>query len=94
MYFVYVIESLKDKSFYIGKTSDLDNRLAWHNSEELNQGVTKRKIPWKYFYTLEVDNSKIAGKIESHIKKMKNRKYILNLERYPEIAQKLIERYS
>ncbi len=94
MYFVYVIESLKDGSFYIGKTSDLDKRLLWHNSRELNIGTTRNKMPWRYFYTLELSNSHAARKIENHIKRMKSREYILNLAKYPEIGQKLIEKYS
>jgi len=85
---------LKDQSFYVGKTSDLEERLKWHNNERLNVGVSKRKILWEYFFTLEVGNSKIAGKIENHIKRMKSRKYILNLLKYPEIGYKLIEKYS
>ena len=94
MYFVYVIQSLKDGSFYIGKTSDLKSRLIFHKDIKLNEGVTKRKIPWQYFFTLPVDNALIAGKIEKHIKKMKSRRYIINLVKYPEMAEMLIKRYS
>ncbi len=36
----------------------------------------------------------MAGKIENHIKKMKSKKYIKDLKKYPEIAQKLIKKYS
>jgi putative endonuclease len=32
--------------------------------------------------------------IEQHIKKMKSKVYIQNLKRYPEILQKLINKYS
>jgi len=94
MCFVYIIESLKDGSFYVGRTADLKERLNWHNSEELNQGITKRKMPWKYFFTLEVENTRISGKIENHIKRMKSRNYIRNLVKYPEISEGLIEKYS
>ena len=54
MYYVYVIESELDGSFYIGKTSDLKSRLEFHNSVELNKGITKRKIPWDYYFFMEV----------------------------------------
>jgi putative endonuclease len=94
MCFVYIIESLKDGSFYIGRTADLKERLNWHNSEELNQGITKRKMPWNYFFTLEVENTRISDKIENHIKRMKSREYIRNLAKYPEISERLIEKYS
>ena len=94
MFYVYVIQSKIDYSFYIGKTSNLEDRLHYHNTPELNVGITKRKIPWDYFFVLEVDNSKVAGKIEIHIKKMKSKKYIQDLKKYREIAQKLLKKYS
>ena len=94
MYFVYVIQSLKDKSFYIGRTSDLKARLILHNEIELNKGVTRKKIPWQYFFTLSVNNALIAGRIENYIKKMKSRQYIMNLVKYPEMGETLIKRFS
>ncbi len=94
MYYVYAIQSKLDQSFYIGKTSNLEDRLHYHNTPELNVGITKRKIPWDYFFILEVGNLKLAGKIENHLKKMKSKKYIKDLKKYPEIAQKLIKKYS
>ncbi|WP_422082407.1 GIY-YIG nuclease family protein [Ulvibacterium sp.] len=93
-HYVYVIQSLKDDSYYIGRTSNLKKRLKFHNSVELNTGITRLRKPWGYFYTLEVETSSLADKIEKHIKKMKSRKYILNLKKYPEISRKLIEKYS
>ncbi|QBA63131.1 GIY-YIG nuclease family protein [Muriicola soli] len=94
MYYVYVIQSGLDDSFYIGKTSNLEERLLFHNTPELNKGITKRKIPWKYFFILEIGDLRLAGKIENHIKRMKSRKYIQDLKKYPEITQKLIKKYS
>ncbi|UWX55237.1 GIY-YIG nuclease family protein [Maribacter litopenaei] len=94
MYFVYVIRSIKDGTFYIGKTANLESRLAFHNDIERNIGFTKGKIPWEYFFTLAVADSLVAGKIENHIKKMKSRRYLINLAKYPEIGQKLITKFS
>jgi putative endonuclease len=94
MYYVYIIQSKVDGSFYIGRTSDLTLRLVYHNSPILNKGVTHRKIPWRYFYVLEVNNSAVAAQIERHIKKMKSVRYIRNLVKYPELGEKLIKKYS
>ena len=47
-YFVYIIESKKDSSFYIGYTSDLVKRLENHNSGLST--YTSKKIPWKIVY--------------------------------------------
>ncbi len=43
---------------------------------------------------MEVPNARIAGAIENHIKRMKSRRYIENLIKYPEIGKKLLEKYS
>ncbi|WP_424370145.1 GIY-YIG nuclease family protein [Muriicola sp.] len=60
MYYVYVIQSKLDQSFYIGRTSSLEERLHCHNTPELNVGITRRKIPWEYFFVLEVGSSMLA----------------------------------
>ena len=94
MHYVYVIQSLLDKSFYVGRTSNLERRLEFHNSSRMNIGDMRKRIPWKYYFVLEVDNPGIASKIERHIKRMKSRIYIYNLVKYPEIGEQLIKKYS
>jgi putative endonuclease len=94
MPFVYIIKSMKTESFYIGKTYELEQRLLYHNTAELNKGASKQGIPWQYYFTLEVPTYALAGKLEMHIKGMKSREYCMNLVKYPEISQKLIEKYS
>lgn len=94
MNYVYIIQSKLDKSFYIGKTSNLEKRLIFHNSIELNVGITRRKIPWEYYHILEMEDALTAARIERHIKRMKSRKYIENLKKYPEMTEKLLKKYS
>ena len=94
MHYVYVIQSSQDFSYYVGHTSDLTARLKYHNSIGKNIGVTRRKIPWSYFFVLEVENRTIAEKIEKHIKRMKSREYLKNLAKYPEMGEKLVKKYS
>lgn len=48
VYFVYVLESTKDNSWYIGQTSDLKDRLKKHNSKQVLS--TKSKSPYKLIY--------------------------------------------
>ncbi len=48
VYYVYILQSLKDKSLYVGYSSDLKKRLKKHN---LGRAVsTKDKIPLKIIY--------------------------------------------
>ena len=46
---VYILQSEKDNSFYIGFTSDLNQRLSYHNSGKSR--YTSKKMPWKVVYT-------------------------------------------
>jgi putative endonuclease len=66
MYFVYVIQSEKDGSTYIGYTEDLVRRIKEHN-----QGKTKsikHKIPYKLIHTEEFDSKTEARKRELKLK--------------------------
>ncbi len=48
-FYVYVLESMRYKNeIYIGFTSDLKERLVWHN-KGLNSS-TKRYMPWRLIY--------------------------------------------
>ena len=51
MYYVYILESEQDGSFYIGYSSDVQRRLVKHNTSE--RGYTSQKQPWKIVYTEE-----------------------------------------
>jgi putative endonuclease len=90
---VYVLFSKKSNSYYIGETSDLTNRLKWHNTGEFKKAHTKIADDWEIFFVINCTNSIQARKIEKHIKAMKSKIYLENLDRYPEISQKLLEKY-
>lgn len=59
MFYVYVLESINDDHWYIGKTSDLKRRLKEHN-QKLNLS-TKRYVPWKLIYYEACLNEKDAS---------------------------------
>lgn len=61
-YFVYILVSAKDQSFYIGQTQNLYKRLESHN-KGYNKS-TKSKIPWKILHTWEVCSRSQAMKLE------------------------------
>ncbi len=48
MYCVYLLQSLKSKSLYVGCTSDLKKRLLIHNQGKSYH--TKKHMPWKLIY--------------------------------------------
>ena len=67
MYTVYVLESLKDHSRYVGSTSvDIKQRLEWHNLG--SNRSTKNKRPLKLVYFEEFEDKTIALSREKFFK--------------------------
>jgi putative endonuclease len=73
-YWVYVLRSLKNDSYYIGYASDLERRLKQHNDGLVK--ATKYKRPFEIIYTEQFDSGTEARKREFLLKSKKSRKYI------------------
>ena len=71
MHFLYILESLKDGSYYVGSCNDIDARLGRHNNGYVKS--TKSFIPWRLVYTEKYDTLSLARKRESQIKSWKSR---------------------
>ena len=82
--------------YYIGSTkNDPSERLKLHLNKTFgSKKFTAKASDWKLFYVIECPDFSIAINIESHIKRMKSRKYIENLTVYPEMTNKLLFRFS
>ena len=76
-FFVYILQSMKDFSFYIGQCDDLDRRMSKHFDGLSKYTASKRPVRLKYFETYSSRTE--ALKRENEIKKMKSRNYIVNL---------------
>ncbi|WP_167606240.1 GIY-YIG nuclease family protein [Maribellus sediminis] len=76
-YFVYILQSEKDSSFYIGYTSDLDQRLQKHNSGSTR--YSSRKRPWKLVYVEDFLDKSEAIRRERFLKKQRNRSFYQRL---------------
>ncbi len=76
-FYVYVLQSLKDFSFYVGQCDDLDRRMSKHFDGLSKYTSGKRPLRLKYFEVY--GNRKDALKRERAIKRMKSRKYIEEL---------------
>ena len=48
MYYVYLLQSLKNGNLYIGCTSDLKKRILEHNQNQSYH--TKKYAPWRIIY--------------------------------------------
>ena len=78
-YFVYILQSERDGSYYIGHTSDLEDRLRRHN--EGRSVYTRAKVPWRLIHQEVFHSRSDAIKREKEIKAKKGREYIEHLVR-------------
>jgi len=69
--FVYILESQKNKTYYIGSTNNLERRLNEHNSGKVK--YTKNLRPWKLKFFKKYDSLTEARKVEYKLKKLKRR---------------------
>ncbi|NIM03905.1 GIY-YIG nuclease family protein [bacterium] len=77
MFYVYILKSLKDGSYYIGSTSNLKKRIHRHNRG--HSVSTKGKKPLVLIYRKEYKQRSEAIREEKRIKSQKSRAYIENL---------------
>ena len=74
MYFVYILQSLKDGSYYYGMTSDLESREQRHNDS--NETYTRKKGPWRMIWCAPKPTRSEALVLEKKLKNMKSGKRI------------------
>jgi len=70
MFIIYVLQSRKDLSFYIGFTSDIKRRIEEHNKGSSQS--TKHKRPWVLIYCEVYRTRKDAAERELKLKEHKN----------------------
>ena len=92
MYSVYILHSERLNKFYIGYSSDPNQRLCFHNSA-INHIWTKGGQPWELYFTIDSLHYQQAIRIEKHLKKMKSSRYLRNLLAYPELSETLKKRF-
>lgn len=76
-FYVYVLQSLKDFSFYIGQCDDLDRRMSKHFDGFSKYTASKRPLRLVYFEMFLSRGEAI--KREKAIKNKKSRSYIESL---------------
>jgi putative endonuclease len=72
-YFVYILQSLSDSSFYTGMTMDLQRRLQENNSGHTI--TTAKHLPWKLVYSEEFDSLEVAKQRERYFKTAAGRRF-------------------
>jgi putative endonuclease len=65
--FVYILRSDSDPSrHYVGRTSNVDKRLDWHNAGPC--GHTRQYRPWSIVVSLEFPDESAATRFEHYLK--------------------------
>ena len=91
---VYILHSKELNRFYIGSCKDLSYRIGQHINKDYVNSFTTKAEDWQLFFFEDELSYSQARAIEHHIKKMKSVVYINNLSTYPEMMEKLKEKYK
>ena len=76
MFYVYVLQSVKDKQFYVGYSKDLKARIIEHNSGKVIS--TKNRTPFVLVYYEACIDQKDATHREKYLKTSWGKRYIKN----------------
>jgi len=75
-YTVYILYSQKRSRYYVGQTSNIENRLKKHNLGNVKS--TKYGIPWELVLQIEVETRSEAIILENKIKKRGAKRFLDN----------------
>jgi putative endonuclease len=73
-YYIYILQSEKDKQFYTGYSSNLKERLKMHNDGKVLS--TKNRIPFKLVYFEGCFNQQDATHREKYLKTSWGKRYL------------------
>ena len=81
MYYIYVLQSLKDKRFYTGFTESLEVRIKQHNNQK--EPSTKSRAPFELVYCEGCIEKDDAIAREKYLKTGKGKRYLkYRIEKY------------
>ena len=75
-FYIYVLQSQKDLNFYVGFTTDLEQRILTHSYGRVNS--TKNRLPVKLVYWEGCLSQKDATDREKYLKMAWGKRYIKN----------------
>jgi len=94
--YCYILFSPSLQKFYTGATTNPPEKRKNMHLEGFYSSAkyTAQVKDWEIYLTITCENYTQALAIEKHIKRMKSSKYIQNLKKYPQIIEKLLDKYS
>jgi putative endonuclease len=67
-HYVYILQSVEKGIYYVGETSNIDQRLEFHNSGQ--SSFTRKYLPWELVWLKEVADRKEALILEKKLKRL------------------------
>ena len=92
MHSFYVIYSKSKDHYYAGETNDISGRLSKHNSHVYRGSYTKIASDWKLVLDYKCASKQDALFLEGFVKRMKSRKFIINIIQDPEILKDILNK--
>ncbi len=87
----YILYSSSTNHYYVGYTSDINERIKQHNESFFGRtAYTAKANDWELFLHIPCISIEQAIAMELKIKKMKSRKYIENLKKFPDLVSTLL----
>ena len=90
----YILFSPSIDKFYIGYSSNIEERVRFHNDINKNRIWTKRGQPWEKFFVIEGLTKSQALKVEKYIKRMKSKKYLQELPNNLNLIEELKAKFG
>ena len=73
-YYLYILCSKQQQTYYTGSSDDPVRRLGYHNNE--SQGYTQRHRPWELVYRHRFTTKEEASAAERKVKSWKSKKMV------------------
>jgi putative endonuclease len=94
-YFCYILYSKSISKYYVGYTTDIEERIKLHNNGYFGgRSYTHKASDWDLYLLIPCETAEQAVFIELKIKNMKSRTYIENLKKYPEMIEKIQKEFN
>jgi putative endonuclease len=75
-FYVYILQSIALRTFYVGQTQDVEKRLSEHNDDEAR--YTKVGQPWVIVWQQEVASRSEAMRLEQKVKRRGAKRFLLD----------------
>jgi len=82
MHYVYILYSAGADKYYVGQTSDIEQRLLYHN-ELSEKSYTSRYRPWALKAVIEAGSRSQAVRMERYVKRQKEFSILCKSPFYP-----------